>query len=190
MKKTHSHRNRYSPLENPFLKKTEVCTDNQIIKTHITQQKLINSNTGEMISMFTTFVIEDDKESFIKIFASTIRTIFDLSRTGYRAFVLALQTYHANQDNHDASITFILHDGLINGKKMEMTDRAFYYGLKELTNKGILKPKSPNQYWVNSSLFFKGDKITFMKKHKKNKSSAKSVILSSEHQTDIEDFIK
>jgi hypothetical protein len=28
---------------------------------------------------------------------------------------------------------------------------------------GILKPKLPNQFWVNPALFFKGDMVAFMR---------------------------
>lgn len=40
----------------------------------------------------------------------------------------------------------------------------FYSGLKERTNKEILKQKLPDQTWVNPILFFKGEKIAFLKK--------------------------
>ncbi|EJF82492.1 replication/maintenance protein RepL [Candidatus Bartonella washoeensis] len=189
MKEIKLRQERYSPYENPFLNKSEIYTDNQIIKTHITQQRLVNPDTGEIIDIPTIHVIEKENEkNFVKIFAAGIQAIFDLSRTGYRALVLALQTYHENQNNHDGSITLIWYDGGVNGKKLDMTDRTFYSGLKELTNKGILKPKLPNQYWVNPILFFKGEKIAFMKEYQMKSSSTKLDILPDEYQTDIEDI--
>lgn len=174
-----------------FLNESEIYTYNQIIKIHITQRKLVDPNTGEEIDIPTIHVIEKEEEkNFIKVFAAGIQTIFDLSRTGYRALVLALQAYHSNQGNHDESITLIWYDGGVNGQKLDMTDRTFYSGLKELTNKGILKPKLPNQYWVNPLLFFKGEKIAFMKEYQIEPPSTKSDIPSNEYQTDLEDFTK
>lgn len=31
---------------------------------------------------------------------------------------------------------------------------------------GILKPKLPNQFWVNPALFFKGDMVAFMREYR------------------------
>ncbi|GAA4664284.1 hypothetical protein [Bartonella pachyuromydis] len=191
MKEIKLRQERYSPYENPFLNESEVYTDNQIIKTHITQRKLVDPSTGEEVDISTVHVIEKENEkNFIKVFAAGIQAIFSLSRTGYRSLILALQAYHDNKSSHDGSITLIWYDGGVNGQKLDMTDRTFYSGLKELTNKGILKPRLPNQYWVNPILFFKGEKIAFMKEYQIEPSSTKSDISSNEYQTDLEDFTK
>jgi hypothetical protein len=47
-----------------------------------------------------------------------------------------------------------------------MSDRTFHNGLKELIEKGFLKPKLPNQFWVNPALFFKGDRVAFMREYR------------------------
>ncbi|MCZ2159165.1 hypothetical protein NPX99_07890 [Bartonella sp. 220] len=191
MKENNFRQGRYFPFENPFINKPEAYTANQIIKTRITQKKFFNPDTGKMIDIPIIHVIEEeDEQNFVKIFAAGIQAIFDLSRTGYRALVLALQTYHSNQDNNDGSITLIWYNGGVNGQKLDMTDRTFYGGLRELIQKGILKPKLPNQYWVNPILFFKSDQITFLKEYQKKPSSAKLDIPSDGHQTDLENFIK
>ncbi|WP_273723718.1 hypothetical protein [Bartonella sp. AU18XJBT] len=74
-------------------------------------------------------------------------------------------------------------------KKRDMVDRTFHHGLRELIQKGILKPKLPNQYWVNPILFFKEEKVAFMKEYQIESSSTKPDISSVEHQTDLENFI-
>ncbi|MCL6230310.1 hypothetical protein [Bartonella bilalgolemii] len=188
MKEIKLRQERYSPYENPFLNKSEICTNNQTIKTQLTQRKLLDPTTGEEIDIPTIHVIEkEDEKNFIKVFAAGIQAIFDLSRTGYRALVLALQTYHTNQSNHDGSITLIWYDGGVNGQKLDMTDRTFYSGLKELTNKGILKPKLPNQYWVNPILFFKEEKIAFVKEYQIKPSSGNTKKKSSSSKPDLLD---
>jgi hypothetical protein len=48
-----------------------------------------------------------------------------------------------------------------------MSDRTFHGGLKELLAKGFLAPKAPNQYWVNPALFFKGDRVAFVREYRK-----------------------
>jgi hypothetical protein len=47
-----------------------------------------------------------------------------------------------------------------------MSDRTFHNGLKELIAKGFLKPKLPNQFWVNPALFFKGDRVAFLREYR------------------------
>nr|CDP79598.1 hypothetical protein BN1046_00495 [Bartonella schoenbuchensis]CDP79663.1 hypothetical protein BN1046_00560 [Bartonella schoenbuchensis] len=198
MKEVNLRQGRYSPFENPFLNESEFCIDNQIIKTSITQQKSVDPNTDETTNISTILITEkEDEKDFIKIFAAGVQAIFSLSRTAYRALILALQIYHTNQGNHDGSITLIWYDGGINGQKLDMTDRTFYMGIKELINKKILQPKLPNQYWINPAIFFKGEKIVFIKEYQINSSSTKTKkkinqvkqdLPDDGYQTDIEDF--
>ncbi|WP_244613998.1 hypothetical protein [Bartonella kosoyi] len=111
-----------------------------------------------------------------EIFANGIQKVFNLSRTGHRVLIIVLEECQSNktENKNNNSITLIWFDGGVNGKKHDMVDRTFHNGLRELIQKGILKPKLPNQYWINPILFFKGNKITFMK----------------EYQIDLEDFTK
>ena len=65
-------------------------------------------------------------------------------------------------------------DGL-NGNTLDMSDRTFHNGLKELIEKGFLKPKLPNQFWVNPALFFKGDRVAFMREYRIKDHSTKAL---------------
>ncbi|WP_254492354.1 hypothetical protein [Bartonella sp. B1099] len=49
---------KFSPCENPFLKKSEIVADNKIVKTSITQQKFINSDTNRTEVIPTIHVTE------------------------------------------------------------------------------------------------------------------------------------
>ncbi|EJF82652.1 hypothetical protein [Bartonella rattimassiliensis] len=193
MDKINLRKQKFSPRENPFLKKSEIFADNKIVKTSITQQKFINSETNRTEVIPTIHVTgKTNEENFIEIFADGIQTVFNLSRTGHRALVIVLEERQSNklENKNNNSITLIWFDGGVNGKKRDMVDRTFHNGLRELIQKGILKPKLPNQYWVNPILLFKGDKIIFMKEYKIELSSTKSDISSVEYQTDLEDFTK
>ncbi len=192
MDKINLRKQKYSPHENPFLKNSEIFADNKTVKTCIIQQKFINSDTDKIEVVPIIHVTEKiNKENFVEIFADGIQAIFNLSRTGHRALIIVLEEYQSNKSTNEdsSSVTLIWFDGGINGKKCDMVDRTFHNGLRELIQKGILKPKLPNQYWVNPILFFKGDKISFMKEYKIESSSTKPDISSVEHQTDLEDFI-
>ena len=50
-----------------------------------------------------------------------------------------------------------------------MSKRTFNRGFKELLEKDFLSPKSPDTYWVNPTLFFKGDRVRFIKEYRRIK---------------------
>jgi len=43
----------------------------------------------------------------------------------------------------------------------------FQTGLNELLAKGFLAPRSPNLFWVNPALFFKGDRVAFVREYRR-----------------------
>jgi hypothetical protein len=48
-----------------------------------------------------------------------------------------------------------------------MSEYTFKRGLRELLAKGFLSPREPNLYWVNAALFFKGDRVAFIKEYRR-----------------------
>lgn len=147
----------YSPLENPFLNKSTICIRDKTVTTCIGYQKLIDCKTYEILTVPIIHVRDEknNEEQLLQAFANGIREVFNLSLTGYRVFIEALKIYQSAPIT-DSIILAWLNDGL-NGVKVDMTNRIFHNGLKELIAKGFLKPKLRNQYWVNPALFFKGD---------------------------------
>ena len=69
------------------------------------------------------------------------------------------------------SISLCWFDDGLNGEKIGMTDRTFQNGLKGLLNKEFLSPKLRDQFWVNPSLFFKGDRVAFITEYRRTKKS-------------------
>ncbi|OPB28399.1 hypothetical protein [Bartonella sp. WD12.1] len=70
-----------------------------------------------------------------------------------------------------------------------MTDRTFYSGIKELINKKILQSKLPNQYWINLAIFFKGDKISFIKEYQIKSFSTKTKEKTNQVKQDFQNDI-
>lgn len=161
----------YSPHENPYMASgSEIRTRHKTVKTRATAKELVDTDTGEVVAMSLIHVIEErDDEHFVKVFADGVKAAFDLSRTGYRVFVAVLQSYQTEKltGGFADSVNLIWFDGGLNGAKLGMTDRTFHNGLKELISKEFLKPKLPNQYWVNPALFFKGDRVAFMREYRR-----------------------
>jgi hypothetical protein len=55
----------------------------------------------------------------------------------------------------------------LSGRDIGMSEKTFQRGLKELLGKGFLAPKSSSIFWVNPSLFFKGDRVMFIKEYRR-----------------------
>jgi len=53
-----------------------------------------------------------------------------------------------------------------------MSESTFNRGLRELVDKGFVYPRSPSVYWVNPSMFFKGDRVLFIKEYRRRKTAA------------------
>jgi hypothetical protein len=53
-----------------------------------------------------------------------------------------------------------------------MSEKTFQRGLKELLAKLFLAPKGPSAYWVNPALFFKGDRVLFVREYVRRKNAA------------------
>jgi len=150
---------------------SEIRTRHKTIKTRAARQELVDTETGELVAMSMIHVIEEkDEEHFVKVFAEGVKAAFDLSRTGYRVFQIILGEYQ--QENmtggYSDSITLYWFGDGLNGEKINMSEKSFQRGLKELIIKEFLNPKTPNQYWVNPALFFKGDRVAFLREYRRN----------------------
>ena len=56
-----------------------------------------------------------------------------------------------------------------------MSEKTFQRGLRELLGKSFLAPKLPNVYWVNPALFFKGDRVMFVREYRRRSAQTKAV---------------
>lgn len=50
-------------------------------------------------------------------------------------------------------------------RPIDMSEKTFQRGLKELLEKSFLAPRLHNSYWINPSLFFKGDRVRFIREY-------------------------
>ncbi|AQX31578.1 hypothetical protein [Bartonella schoenbuchensis] len=190
----------YFPDKNPFLDKSKIHIQNETITAHVGHHKLINFKTDKILTLPMICTIEEkNKRQFVEVFADDVQKIFNLSRTGRRVFIEILLLYQSDQliDNFTDSIILVWLDDGLNGMKLDMGNKTFQNGLKELISKEFLKPKLRNQYWVNPAIFFKGDKIAFIKEYQIKPSFTKTEEKTNQvkqdlpddgYQTDIEDF--
>lgn len=160
----------YSPTVNPLMEPREIRVQRRYIRTRSTSQQLVDPRTGELAAVATIHVVEDrDDAEFVKVFAEGVRAAFELTRTGYRVFQAVLAIYQNTSMRGgyaEAVELFWFNDGL-NGKTVDMSEKTFQRGLKELLSKGFLYPRMASSFWVNPSLFFKGDRVAFVREYRR-----------------------
>lgn len=165
----------YSPRENPFMAGAEIRTSTKTVRTRSAPRDLLDPETGEVVGATVIHTIEErDEEHFVKVFAEGVRAAFDLTKTGARVFNTVLAEYQASKmtGGYADSLTLFFFDDGLNGRAIDMSEKSFQRGLKELLGKGFLAPKAPNQFWVNPALFFKGDRVTFAREYRIKKRNA------------------
>ena len=162
----------FSPTSNPLVElSAPIKVKNGLVATKMSND-LVDVSTGEQHThaLIHTINIVDDVH-FVKVFAEGIRQAFELNRTEMRVFYKVLEVYEQQKmtGGYADSITLCLFDRSLNGRPIGMSDRTFQNGLKGLLNKGFLSPKVRDQYWVNPTLFFKGDRVAFVTDYRRNK---------------------
>lgn len=185
----HALKRAFSPTINPFLEPVTVEISAKSKRRYVrtaTSQELVDPETGEVKAVSMVHTVEErDDESFVKVFADGVKAAFELGASGAKVFQAVLTAYQKEKmtGGYADCLTLFWFDNGLNGEAIGMSERTFNRGLKELLEKEFLMPKVPNQYWVNPSLFFKGDRVAFVKEYRR-RSTRKP------QQTDIEDFTK
>jgi len=157
----------FSPEVNPLLEPHEIRVKSRRVKTGV-DHDLLDPGTGEIHGIAAIYTIEDkDDADFVKVFAEGVKAAFGLSKTAHRVFQVVLDQYQGTpmRGGYADSVYLAWFDGGLSGQSIGMTDRTFQTGLKELLAKGFLAPRSPNLFWVNPALFFKGDRVMFVKEY-------------------------
>lgn len=158
-----------SPLRNPLLDPQEIQLTRRYVRTSA-RQELLNPTTGATTAIAAIHTIEDrDDASFVKVFAEGVRAAFGLTRTGYRVFVSVLAVYQDMnmKGGYAESVDLFWFGEGLNGKSIGISEPTFNRGLRELLANGFLYPRSPSSYWVNPALFFRGDRVAFVKEYRR-----------------------
>lgn len=159
----------YSPNENPLCEPKSISIKKRQVKTGL-HEPMVNMKTGEVSAASVIHQIEDkDDEHFVKVFAAGVAASFELNRTAARVFQAVLHVYESTPMTGGFADSVYLawfSDGL-SGQAIDMSEKTFQRGLKDLLEKGFLAPKSPNLFWVNPTLFFKGDRVMFVREYRR-----------------------
>lgn len=160
-----------SPLINPLVEPQQLKTKRRLVKSGRSED-LVNPATGEITGVAAIHQIEErDDAEFVKVFAAGVAASYDLTKTAQRVFQVVLDQYQRTPMSRgyaDSIELFWFGDG-IEGRDAGMSERTFRRGLIELLEKRFLYPKTSTSFWTNPALFFKGDRVLFIKEYRRRK---------------------
>lgn len=178
----------FSPDLNPLLEPHTVGVRRRQVRAG-RGRDLVDPATGEIEAVAAVHTIETvDDSQFVKVFADGVKAAFGLSRTASRVFQVVLDEYQRTPmtGGYAESIYLAWFGNGLSGRDIGMTDRTFQTGLKELLAKGFIAPRSPAMYWVNPGLFFKGDRVAFIREYRRRDASLTPKSLDAEETADAQ----
>ena len=177
----------YSPTMNPLLEPNQVQVKRRFVTTGL-KTDLTDASTGEIRAASVIRTLEDkDDAEFVKVFASGVAAMYDLNRTAQRVFQRVLGEYQREPmtNGYADSIQLTWFGEGLNGQKIDMSEPTFNRGMRELLAKGFIAPRTPTVYWVNPTLFFKGDRVLFIKEYRRRRASASQPELADIKPPDV-----
>lgn len=188
--KTRLDKLEFSPNINPLAEQAQVRTKNKMVRSGRAEM-LANLDTGEVTHASILHEVNQvDEEHFVKIFEAGVVAMFSLSRTAQKVFNLVLKRYQASamKGGYSDCVELFWFDNKLDGVAIGITEVTFKKGLRELLDKQFLYPRITHSYWVNPNLFFKGDRVMFVREYVKTAKSKKSPKLEQRDPNTI-DFI-
>ncbi len=159
----------FNPQHNPLIEPRTVTVRSRYVRSGHTRD-LVDPTTGEVHGVAAVHTVEErDDAEFVKVFAAGVQAAYGLSKTGARVFQAVLSEYQSApmSGGYVDSIYLAFMDGGLCGRQLDMSEKTFQRGLKELLSTGFIAPKTPNVYWVNPALFFKGDRVAFIREYRR-----------------------
>lgn len=163
-----------SPTVNPLIEPQQVRTKRRWVKSGRSED-LVNPATGEISGVAAIHQVEEkDDAEFVKVFAAGVAASYDLTKTAQRVFQVVLDQYQRTPMSRGYAdyVNLLWFDDGIEGRDVGMSEKTFQRGLKELLAKRFIAPKDGVSFWTNPALFFKGDRVMFIKEYRRRKASA------------------
>lgn len=158
---------------NPFCFETELKIETR--KKNLTVSRgtelIERRDTGKSYFANIVHTQEVDKEEFIKLYTSQIKSYFDLTKTAYKVFFIFLRIYQdaIGKDHFYLSCK----KAMSLAEKIDhfaLSESIFYRGIKELIEKRIIaKTNEKNWYFINPAIVFNGDRARFVSEIVKKK---------------------
>ena len=151
--------------QNPFVDTLVIKKGKSTVIAGSTNKIMVDNDTGEVEGITLVHRYKEvDKENFIKLYLGEVRNLFELSRTGIKAFTYVLSCLRINDDEIYINIA-----EMCTYCDWTTTTQA-YRGLGELIHNKIIAPsKRTNIWFINPHVIFNGNRIAFVKEYKLNK---------------------
>jgi len=178
-----------SPQVNPLVEVQEFRTKRRYVKTGRSED-LINPSTGEVMGVSAIHQIEErDDAEFVKVFAAGVAASYELTKTAQRVFQVVLDQYQRTpmSRGYADAVDLYWFDNGLDGRSVDMSERTFQRGLRELIDKRFLHPKGPSSFWTNPALFFKGDRVLFIKEYRRRRLTNDGASLESSKSQLLDD---
>lgn len=163
-----------NPIHNPLVEPQQIRSKRRYVRSGRADE-LISASTGEIMGVATIHQVEErDDAEFVKVFAAGVAASYELTKTAQRVFSVVLDQYQRTPMTGGFADTvelFWFGDG-IEGRDVGLSESTWNRGLRELLDKRFISPKTPSSYWVNPALFFKGDRVMFIKEYRRKMAKA------------------
>lgn len=162
-----------SPTINPLMEPQQVTTKRRYVRSGRADE-LISSSTGEVVGVATIHQVEErDDAEFVKVFAAGVAASYELTKTAQRVFQVVLDQYQRTPMSRGFAdyVNLLWFDNGIEGRDVGMSSYTFNRGLKELLDKRFIAPKDGVSFWTNPALFFKGDRVMFIKEYRRRRTT-------------------
>lgn len=160
----------YSPDVNPLMQSVTIPVRKARVRSGLSERPLVDGESGELVAASVIHQIQEmDTDQFVKVFAAGIALAYELGRTGQRVFQAVLQEYEKTpmHGGFADAVYLAWFDQGLSGRSIGMSEKTFNRGLRELLDKGFIAARTPGVYWVNPALFFKGDRVMFVKEYRR-----------------------
>jgi hypothetical protein len=165
--KTMLNKLQFSPSVNPLVNPDEIQIKRRKVRSGH-ERSLVDTATGEVSHVNAVLTIEEkDDAEFVKVFADGIKAAYQLTQTGARVFQAVLLVYQsaAMKGGFAEAIELYWFGGELSGTDPDMSEYTYKQGLRELIDKRFLAPRIGSTFWVNPSLFFKGNRVRFIQEY-------------------------
>lgn len=170
---------------NPLIEPQQVQTKRRYVKSGRSED-LINPATGEVSGVAAIYQVEErDDAEFVKVFAAGVAATYELTKAAHRVFQVVLDQYQRTPMSKGFAdhVNLFWFENGIDGRDVGMSEKTFQRGIKELLEKRFIYPKDPSSFWTNPALFFKGDRVLFIKEYRRrNKSKAEQLEANGQQQ--------
>ncbi|RZK76829.1 MAG: hypothetical protein EOO85_10335 [Pedobacter sp.] len=170
---------------NPFLEDT-IQHIERGEKTLLFGQKqpdlIIDSNSQVKGHSLFARRIPIDKAKFMKVFMTGLSNWFDLSKAGIKVFAYIANQVKPNRDTFDLDFDECK---AFTGYKGTSTILSALAELME--NKFIARGPNPYKYYINPTIFFNGDRLTFIEQYEVEDKNS-DLEIASKSQTGFDQF--